>query len=192
MPDTTHPNPGNLGNLPPETHSFVGRRAELAWLRAALDPAAADPAAVGGQSGAGAARLVSVVGAGGVGKTRLALRAAAEARAAYPDGVWLTELSPLHTAGLVDLAVMETLRLADQSTRPVLDVIAEWAYGKGCCSSSTPASTSSPTAPRSPPPCSPARPACASWSPAANASRCPARRSCTSNRCRWKAPTRVT
>ncbi len=63
---------------------------------------------------------------------------------------------------------------------------------KGCCSSSTPASTSSPTAPRSPPPCSPARPACASWSPAANASRCPARRSCTSNRCRWKAPTRVT
>ncbi|MGR3872898.1 ATP-binding protein [Streptomyces graminifolii] len=130
MPDTTHPNPGNLGNLPPETHSFVGRRAELAWLRAALDPAAGDPAAAGGQPAAGAARLVSVVGAGGVGKTRLALRAAAEARNAYPDGVWLTELSPLHTAGLVDLAVMETLRLADQSTRPVLDVIAEWASGK--------------------------------------------------------------
>ncbi|MEW1642048.1 hypothetical protein [Streptomyces sp. NPDC091219] len=123
MPDTTHPNPGNLGNLPPETHSFVGRRTELARLRAALEPTAGEPAA-------GAARLVSVVGAGGVGKTRLALRAAAEARDAYPDGVWLAELSPLHTAGLVDLAVMETLRLADQSTRPVLDVIAEWACGK--------------------------------------------------------------
>lgn len=119
MPDTTHPNPGNLGNLPPETHSFVGRRAELARLQAALDP-----------EGGSAARLVSVVGVGGVGKTRLALRAAAEVRDAYPDGVWLTELSPLHTPGLVDLAVMETLRLADQSTRPVLDVIIEWAHGK--------------------------------------------------------------
>ncbi|MEV6482649.1 AAA family ATPase [Streptomyces sp. NPDC051576] len=122
MPDTTHPNPGdpgNLGNLPPETHSFVGRRVELARLHAALDP-----------GGAGTARLVSVVGPGGVGKTRLALRAATEARDAYPDGVWLTELSPLHTSGLVDLAVMETLRLADQSTRPVVDVIAEWAHGK--------------------------------------------------------------
>ncbi len=118
VPDRTDPNPGNLGNLPPETRSFVGRRAELARLHAALDPAV------------GPARLVSVVGVGGVGKTRLALRAAAEVQAAYPNGVWLAELSPLHTAGLVDLAVMETLRLADQSTRPVIDVITEWAHGK--------------------------------------------------------------
>ncbi|MFJ9628269.1 ATP-binding protein [Streptomyces sp. NPDC101175] len=78
----------------------------------------------------GSARPVSVVGVGGVGKTRLALRAAARVRDAYPDGVWLTELSPLRTSGLVDLAVMETLRLVDQSTRPVIDVIAEWAHGR--------------------------------------------------------------
>ncbi|MBK3575178.1 hypothetical protein JHN63_15425 [Streptomyces sp. MBT65] len=131
MPDTTHPNPANLGNLPPERHSFVGRRAELALLKAALDPEAApgrhpDPYPVVGP----AARLVSVVGVGGVGKTRLALRAAAEVRDAYPDGVWLTELSPLRAVGIVDLAVMETLRLADQSTRPVIDVIVEWAHGR--------------------------------------------------------------
>ncbi|WP_427922780.1 hypothetical protein [Streptomyces sp. cg40] len=122
MPDRTdRANSGdvnNHGNLPPETRSFVGRGAELARLRAALDP------------DTGPARPVTVVGVGGVGKTRLALRAAAGVRDAYPDGVWLTELSPLRTSGLVDLAVMETLRLADQSTRPVIDVIAEWAHGR--------------------------------------------------------------
>ncbi|MGW3105152.1 ATP-binding protein [Streptomyces sp. NPDC001100] len=134
MPDRTdHGNPGDShtpgdpgnsnrqakpGNLPPETHSFVGRGAELGRLRAALDP------------GGGPARPVTVVGVGGVGKTRLALRAAAQVRDAYPDGVWLTELSPLRTSGLVDLAVMESLRLADQSTRPVIDVITEWAHGR--------------------------------------------------------------
>ncbi|MFJ9242852.1 ATP-binding protein [Streptomyces sp. NPDC101776] len=127
MPDTTHPNTGNLGNLPPERHSFVGRRAELALLKAALDP---DPGSSRDPGAGPAARLVSVVGVGGVGKTRLALRAAAEVRDAYPDGVWLTELSPLRAVGIVDLAVMETLRLADQSTRPVIDVITEWAHGK--------------------------------------------------------------
>ncbi|MET7679687.1 NB-ARC domain-containing protein [Streptomyces sp. NPDC005423] len=114
MPHRTH-----RGNLPPETRSFIGRRHELDRLGAALDP------------GGGPARLVSLVGVGGVGKTRLALRAATVVRDAYPDGVWLVELSPLHTAGLVALAVMETLKLADHSTHPVTDVIAEWARGKG-------------------------------------------------------------
>ncbi|MFC7265966.1 ATP-binding protein [Streptomyces lutosisoli] len=109
---------GRPGNLPPETRSFVGRRDELGWLDEELDP------------GVGIDRLVSLVGVGGVGKTRLALRAAGRVRDAYPDGVWLVELSPLHTAGLVGLAVVEALRLADQSTGPVTEVVAEWAKGK--------------------------------------------------------------
>lgn len=106
------------GNLLPETRSFVGRGEELAWLDGELDP------------GVGVGRLVSLVGVGGVGKTRLAARAAARVRDAYPDGVWLVELSALHTAGLVGLAVVEALRLADQSTGPVTEVVAEWAKGK--------------------------------------------------------------
>ncbi|MFF4346385.1 ATP-binding protein [Streptomyces sp. NPDC001530] len=109
---------GRPGNLPPETRSFVGRRDELDWLGRELDPAV------------GIDRLVSLVGVGGVGKTRLALRAAGRVRDAYPDGVWLVELSPLHSASLVGLAVVEALRLADQSTGPVTEVVAEWAASK--------------------------------------------------------------
>ena len=116
--NSTGGRPGNPGNLPADPRSFIGRRAELDWLDKELDP------------GSGVHRLLGVVGAGGVGKTRLALRAASRFRGVYPDGVWLVELSPLHTAGLVGLAVVEALRLADQSTRPVTEVLAEWAEGK--------------------------------------------------------------
>ncbi|WP_328757351.1 ATP-binding protein [Streptomyces sp. NBC_00271] len=116
--EPTHPTGGGAGNLPPETHSFVGRREELRWLETELNPSV------------GIHRLLSVVGVGGVGKTRLALRALGRVQEAYPDGVWLVELSPLHTAGLVGLAVVEALRLTDQSTGPVTEVVAAWADGK--------------------------------------------------------------
>jgi predicted ATPase len=109
---------GRPGNLPSPTRSFIGRLEELGRLERELDP------------GAGTGRPVSLVGVGGVGKTRLALRAAGRIESAYPDGVWLVELSPLHTAGLVGLAVVEALRLSDRSTRPVTEVVAEWAEGK--------------------------------------------------------------
>ncbi|MFE0106231.1 ATP-binding protein [Streptomyces sp. NPDC059009] len=75
-------------------------------------------------------RLLTLTGAGGIGKTRLALRAARQAQAAFPDGVWVTELSPLHDPGLVGLAVMETLGLADQSTKDVVPTIADWLSGR--------------------------------------------------------------
>src|ERR1700716_1340091 len=61
------------GNLPAEVTSFVGRRAELAELRTKL----------------GAARLVSLVGPGGVGKTRLAIRIATELGRHFSGGAWL-------------------------------------------------------------------------------------------------------
>ncbi|GAA3821153.1 hypothetical protein GCM10022403_063220 [Streptomyces coacervatus] len=108
---------GGLGNLPPENRSFIGREIELARLVRELG----DPAG---------SRTLTLVGVGGVGKTRLALHAAARARAAYPDGVWLVELSALHTAGLVPLAVMEALRLADQTTDSATAAVAAWARDK--------------------------------------------------------------
>lgn len=64
-------------NLPAEVSSFVGREAELARTAALLEHS----------------RLVTVLGPGGVGKTRLAVRVAMEAVARFPDGVWLVELA---------------------------------------------------------------------------------------------------
>lgn len=70
-------------NLPIQTSDFVGRDAELTELRGLLDRH----------------RLVTVLGPGGIGKTRLALQAAADRMGRFPDGVWLVEL-----AGLTDEA----------------------------------------------------------------------------------------
>ncbi|MCZ9338644.1 AAA family ATPase, partial [Streptomyces sp. TRM76130] len=85
--------------LPLELDAFVGRAAELAELEDALR----------------GARLVTVTGMGGVGKSRLAERAAA--RSTPRDGVWRVELAPVRDPGLVDYAVVEALGLTDHTTR---------------------------------------------------------------------------
>jgi predicted ATPase/DNA-binding CsgD family transcriptional regulator len=89
------------GNLPTELTSFVGRRQQLQDAKAAL----------------GAAHLVTLVGPGGVGKTRLALRSATDLRRGFADGAWLAALDGLHDAALVPKAVMTALGLRDESTR---------------------------------------------------------------------------
>jgi predicted ATPase/DNA-binding CsgD family transcriptional regulator len=67
------------GLLPAEANSFVGRASELLWLTTELR----------------SSRLVTAVGPGGVGKTRLCLHAAASLPARFPDGIWIVELSAL-------------------------------------------------------------------------------------------------
>src|SRR5690348_3069258 len=95
------------GNLPVEATSFVGRRRELADLRKKL----------------GAARVVSLVGPGGVGKTRLAIRAASELGRGFKDGAWLVELADVQDPGLVGNAVMAALDLRDQAAAAPEDLI---------------------------------------------------------------------
>jgi len=84
-------------NLPAEVSSFVGRRQELAQLRAAL----------------GTHRLVTLFGPGGVGKTRLALRAARDRMKSYADGPWFVELAPLQDPDLIADTVLAALGLRD-------------------------------------------------------------------------------
>ena len=79
------------GNLPAEPTTFIGRRRQLQEIKAALT----------------GARLVTLVGPGGVGKTRLALSAATDLRRGIPDGVWLVELAGLRDPELVRQACKE-------------------------------------------------------------------------------------
>lgn len=95
------------GQLPAETTGFVGRTSELATLCALLS----------------GSRLVTVTGAGGVGKTRLALRAAARSASRYAHGVVLTELSGLDDPQLLPHAVASALGLGQQDSRTRLEAI---------------------------------------------------------------------
>lgn len=107
---------GRRGNLPAELTTFFGRDGELAELAAALE----------------SAQLVTVTGVGGVGKTHVALRAARRVRDRFPDGVWLVELSKLREADLLPHAVAMALDMQDQSTRPLIDVLADHLAGRQC------------------------------------------------------------
>ncbi|MEO3868502.1 ATPase [Nonomuraea sp. B12E4] len=102
------------GNLPAELTTLIGRREELDQIRRACRRS----------------RLVTLTGVGGVGKSRLALRAAADLRPEFEGGAWLVELSPLDDGTLLPHAIAEALRLTDQSTRPMAEVLAEHLFGR--------------------------------------------------------------
>src|SRR5215471_498251 len=95
------------GNIPAEATSFVGRRCELAVVRKKLTEA----------------RLVSLVGPGGVGKTRLAIRAAADLGRGFRGGGWLVELAQVLDPALVSSAVMTALDLRDQAATEPLPLL---------------------------------------------------------------------
>src|SRR3984885_7634333 len=87
-----------LGLLPAEATSFVGRAAELAGTAALLETA----------------RMVTVVGPAGVGKTRLSLRAAALAADQFTDGVWLADLAAISDPDLLVPTVAAVFGLPDE------------------------------------------------------------------------------
>ena len=95
------------GNLPAEATTFVGRRRELGEIRTKLTTA----------------RLVSLVGPGGVGKTRLGIRAATDLARGFADGAWLVELGEVSDAALVPDAVLAALDLRDQASATPMEIL---------------------------------------------------------------------
>ena len=99
--------PPRRDNLPAEVTSFVGRQTELLELRDII----------------AASRLVSLTGAGGVGKTRLAVRVAAGLVNDFTDGVWLVDLEPLTVPDLLAQTVATTLGIREGGLRSARDVL---------------------------------------------------------------------
>jgi predicted ATPase/DNA-binding NarL/FixJ family response regulator len=99
-----------LGNLPTELTSFVGRRRELAEVKRLLTTT----------------HLLTLTGSGGVGKTRLAVRAASEMARNFPDGVWLVSLAPIDDPLLISQSVFSALGLQDVSSRWSLSVLSDY------------------------------------------------------------------
>ncbi|WP_327097981.1 protein kinase [Nocardia vinacea] len=98
------------GNLPLELTSFINRRTEVSELKNLLS----------------SARLVTLTGTGGVGKTRLALRAASSARRGFADGVWSIELADVSDPALLVDVVAATLGVRNESATPLLEVLIDF------------------------------------------------------------------
>lgn len=99
-----------VSRLPADVTSFVGRRSEVEAVRELLS----------------VARLVTLTGVGGVGKTRLALRVGREVRRAFEDGVFLVELASLQDPALLAHTVIDALAVPDRSARDPVKVLADY------------------------------------------------------------------
>lgn len=95
-------------NLPFELSSFIGRDADIEAVVGLLRDA----------------RLLTLTGSGGCGKTRLALRVARRCLADQPEGVWLVELAPLADAALVARAVASALGVKESPGAPLIETLA--------------------------------------------------------------------
>jgi predicted ATPase/DNA-binding SARP family transcriptional activator/class 3 adenylate cyclase len=102
------------GNLPIQVTSLVGRRDELRELHALVR----------------AHRLVTLTGAGGVGKTRLALQVATDVAGDFPDGVWVVELAPVGDAASVPDAVAAALGISQSAGSTPTDAVVDAVSGR--------------------------------------------------------------
>jgi predicted ATPase/DNA-binding CsgD family transcriptional regulator len=101
-------------NLPAQLTSFIGREAELTQVERLLSEA----------------RLLTLTGAGGCGKTRLAAHAAASVAESHPSGVWWIELAPLGAGSSISTAVLAAIGLREHPSRSDVDQLADH-FGQG-------------------------------------------------------------
>lgn len=96
-------------NFPIAVTSFVGHQDDVERVRAALTES----------------RLVTLVGTGGVGKTRLAIEVGRETLEEFPDGAWLVDLTGLSDPNLVPAATAEAVGVREQFGRPVVETLVD-------------------------------------------------------------------
>ena len=101
-------------NLPQQVTSFIGRERELAEVKRLF----------------GTTRLLTLLGAGGIGKTRIALHAAAESMDDYPDGVWFVDLAPQSDERLVPQMVASILGVKEEAGNTVTDALVGYVKDK--------------------------------------------------------------
>ena len=101
-------------NLPLQLTSFIGRQRELADVKELLQKD----------------RMLTLLGVGGIGKTRLSLQAAADIQDDYPDGVWFIELAPLTSPQLVDHAAAMVLGVKEDAGRPLIEALTRYVADK--------------------------------------------------------------
>jgi len=94
-------------NLPYQATSFIGRERELAEVKRLL----------------GGSRLLTLLGMGGLGKTRLSLQAAAEQIHDFPDGVWFLDLAPISDPALIVSETAQVLGVREEPGRPLLQTV---------------------------------------------------------------------
>ncbi|HEY8624140.1 MAG TPA: tetratricopeptide repeat protein, partial [Casimicrobiaceae bacterium] len=96
-------------NLPQQVTSFIGRERELTDIKELLE----------------ATRLLTLLGMGGLGKTRLSLQIAADVLEKYPDGVWFVDLAPIKDPSLVPNAVAQVLGVHEEPGKPLTQTLCE-------------------------------------------------------------------
>jgi len=101
-------------NLPVQLTSFVGRERELGEVEDLI----------------GRARLVTLIGTGGTGKTRLMIEVAGRVAGRFPDGAWIAELAPLGDPVQIAPEIARALGVPEQPGRPAVDVVVEFLASK--------------------------------------------------------------
>ena len=105
---------GTPNNLTQQLNSFIGRERELVEIKQML----------------GSNRLVTLLGMGGIGKSRLSMQLAAEVLDDFPDGVWFVEFAPLTDARLVPQALASVLGVKEEAGRPVIEALLKYVRDK--------------------------------------------------------------
>ncbi|BCI80105.1 transcriptional regulator [Mycolicibacterium sp. TY66] len=107
--------PARAHNLPAQLTSFIGRSAQLAQLQESLTEH----------------RLVTLTGAGGAGKTRMAVEISSQLTEKFPDGVWYVDLAPITDPAVVAVAAAHSMGLPDQPGRSIVDIMVRFVADRG-------------------------------------------------------------